>query len=89
MHCGLPFEGLSSGEVGTVRCRFDVVPGPHERNVIGRSARKEMRGASDQCRHVGLCDDVLCGFTFLMVAARGYEHARVVGQMSHKLARSE
>jgi hypothetical protein len=45
-----------------------------------------MRGASDECHHVGLRDVVLNGFAFLEVAARGNEHARVVGQMSHEFA---
>jgi hypothetical protein len=40
-------------------------------------------GANDECRFVGLRDDVLSGLAFLRVAARGNAHARVVGQMSH------
>jgi hypothetical protein len=28
----------------------------------------------------------MCGFAFLMVAARGNNHAREVGQMGHKFA---
>jgi hypothetical protein len=43
-----------------------------------------MRRAINKRRHVGLRDDIRCGFTFLMVAARGNEPARVVGQMDHE-----
>jgi hypothetical protein len=84
LHCSLPLKGLSIGEGGTVRGRFDAVLGRQESNVIRHRARREMRRASDLRRHVGLRDDILCGFAFLRVAARGKKHARVVGHMSHE-----
>jgi hypothetical protein len=45
-----------------------------------------VRGDNDECRQGGLRDDAPNGFAFLRVAARGNEHARVVGQLCDKFA---
>jgi hypothetical protein len=68
LHGSLLVIGLSAGESGTVRGQIDAVPSRNEGNVSCRGARKEMRGASDECRQVGLRDDFLCGFASLGVA---------------------
>jgi hypothetical protein len=86
LHCNLLVGGLIAGEGSTVRGRFDAVFGRQEGSFTWRRARRYVRGTSDECRQVGLRDDVLSGSAFLMVAVRGNEHARVDGQMCHKFA---
>jgi hypothetical protein len=85
-HVSLPVRGVGAGDGVTVRCRFDAVPGRQEGDVRRRRTRREMRGGSDECRHVGLRDDILNGLAFLRVATRGNENTRVVEQMSHEFA---
>jgi hypothetical protein len=54
--------------------------------VVAPAGRCVGGGGIDELRHDGLRDDVVCGFAFLSVAARGNEHTRMVGQMNHELA---
>jgi hypothetical protein len=81
LHCSLPVRSLSACEGGTVRGRLYAVRGRYEGNVRRRRTRREMRGASDECRHVGMRDVVLGGF--------GLPQGRNTWQRTHEGGRTD
>jgi hypothetical protein len=83
LHCCFPFLCLCIREGNTVRCRLYTPSSRRKSTGAGRCARREIWGASNQRRHVGLLDNVIFCLALLWVASRGDKHMRVVGTMSH------